>query len=371
MLKFFTAAVCLFAYNIASTLDEHPTLAIGSKAPGFSLQGVDGKMYSLSSFEDAKILVIVFTCNHCPTAQAYENRIIQLTADYKDKGVAVVAINPNDPRSIRPDELNFSDLSDSYEEMKLRAKEHHFNFPYLYDGETQTMAKAYGPVATPHVFVFDKDRILRYQGRVDDQESPHKTPHVSDARNAIEALLNNRDITVPTTKVFGCSIKWAEKRDWIEKAKIEWAGETVSLDTINVNGLEELAKNSSRKLRLINVWATWCGPCVVEFPDLVTINRMYRNRDFEFISISADVPDKKDKVLDFLKEREASSKNYIYSGDDKYAMIEALDHDWKGSLPFTMVVEPGGKVVYFKEGPIDALELKKVIVEDPLIGRYY
>ena len=139
MLKFFTAAVCLFAYNIASTLDEHPTLAIGSKAPGFSLQGVDGKMYSLSSFEDAKILVIVFTCNHCPTAQAYENRIIQITADYKDKGVAVVAINPNDPQSIRPDELNFSDLSDSYEEMKLRAKEHHFNFPYLYDGETQTI----------------------------------------------------------------------------------------------------------------------------------------------------------------------------------------------------------------------------------------
>src|SRR6516225_7934039 len=103
--------------------DDHPILAIGSPAPDFHLKGVDGKFYSLSSFQEANILIIVFTCNHCPTAQAYEDRIIQLTTDYKDKGVAVVAINPNDPKSLRLDELDFSDLGDSYEEMKIRAKE--------------------------------------------------------------------------------------------------------------------------------------------------------------------------------------------------------------------------------------------------------
>ena len=142
----------------AIPLDEHKTLAIGSEAPDFKLQGVDGKTYTLASFKDAKVLVIVFTCNHCPTAQAYEDRIIRLAHDYKERDVDVVAIMPNDPKAISLDELGYTDISDSFEEMKIRAKEKHFNFPYLYDGETQKVAEAYGPVATPHVFVFDKNR---------------------------------------------------------------------------------------------------------------------------------------------------------------------------------------------------------------------
>jgi len=120
----------VFGKNILA--EEHPTLAIGAKAPAFSLKGVDGKTYSLSSFSKYKILVIIFTCNHCPTAQAYEERIIQLTKDYSTKGVAVVAVSPNDPKSVRLDELGYSDMSDTYAEMKLRAKQMKFNFPYLY-----------------------------------------------------------------------------------------------------------------------------------------------------------------------------------------------------------------------------------------------
>lgn len=238
--------------------DEHPTLAIGSITPDFSLQGVDGKTYSLSSFKDAKILVIVFTCNHCPTAQSYEERIMKIASDYKDKAVAVVAVMPNDPRSVQPYELDFSDIGDSFEEMKIRAKERQFNFPYLYDGETEKMSKAYGPVATPHVFIFDKERKLRYQGRIDDEDRHGKTPHILDARNAIDALLNNKDVEVTTTKVFGCSVKWSEKSNWMEKAKEDWAKEPVKLEKIDEAGLKELAKNNSGKLRLINVWATWC-----------------------------------------------------------------------------------------------------------------
>src|SRR6476661_3759913 len=172
----------------------HKTFPIGAKAPDFKLTGVDDKTYTLSSFKDANVLVIIFTCNHCPTAQAYEDRIIQLTKDYKDKGVAVVAIMPNDPKAINLDELGYTDLSDSFEEMKIRAKEKHFNFPYLYDGATQTVANAYGPVATPHVFIFDKERKLRYSGRIDDVEKPTKTPNNFDTRNAIDALLNNKEV---------------------------------------------------------------------------------------------------------------------------------------------------------------------------------
>ncbi len=273
--------------------DEYKTLEIGSSAPDFKLPGIDGKSYTLESFKDAKILVIVFTCNHCPTAQAYEERIIQLTKDYKNKQVAVVAISPNDPKSVNLNELGYTDLSDSFEEMKTRAKEKGYNFPYLYDGETQSISKKYGPVATPHIFIFDKNRKLAYQGRIDDVENPAKKPNTTDARNAIEALINGQEVSTKTTKVFGCSVKWAEKKETVQRVYDKWASEPVNVEMINEAGLKELLQNKSDKLRLINVWATWCGPCVAEFPDFITINRMYRGRDFEFNSVSADIPTNK------------------------------------------------------------------------------
>jgi len=369
----FAALVICFQVTVCSArlFDDHPTLAIGSKAPPFSLKGVDGKTYTLASFNKFNILVIIFTCNHCPTAQAYEDRIVQLAKDYKPKNVAVVAINPNDPGAIRLDELGYTDLSDTFAEMKLRAARKKFNFPYLYDGGTQTTAKAYGPVATPHVFIFDKERKLRYQGRIDDVEKPTKTPNTLDTRTALDELLQNKDVTVKTTKVFGCSIKWAEKKDWVKKGFDDWAKEPVSLEPIDEAGVKDLLKNNSDKLRLVNIWATWCGPCVVEFPEFVAMNHMYRGRDFEFISICLDDMAKKDKALKFLKEKQASNKNYIFNIDNKYAFIEAINPKWQGALPYTMIIEPGGNIIYAKENIIDPAKIKTLIVEAPAIGRYY
>jgi thiol-disulfide isomerase/thioredoxin len=263
-------------------------------------------------------------------------------------------------------------MSDTYAEMKLRAKHKKYNFPYLYDGKTQSVAKAYGPIATPHVFIFDKERKLRYQGRVDDVEKPTKTPNNFDTRNALDAVLNNQEVAVKTTKVFGCSVKWASKENWIAEYKEKWAKEPVDVEMIDEPGIKELLKNNSGKVRLINIWATWCGPCVTEFPEFITINRMYApRREFEFISISADDPVNKERVLKFLKKSEASNKNYLFSNDDKYKLIEAVDPKWQGALPYTILVEPGGKIVYGKQGPIDPVLMKKTIVEDQFIGRVY
>lgn len=363
--------IFLFSFSVKTTTIDAVTLAIGAKAPDFKLPGTDGKTYSLASFAKAKILVIVFTCNHCPTAQAYEDRIIQLTNDYKNKGVQLIAISPNDPNAVRLDELSYSDMGDTYAEMKLRYKQKKYNFPYLYDGKTQSVAKAYGPIATPHVFIFDKERKLRFQGRIDDVENPAKTPNTHDTRAAIDELLANKEVTNKTTKVFGCSVKWASKEKWITEYKEKWAAEPVALETIDEAGIKDLLTNNTSKLRLINVWATWCGPCVTEFPDFITINRMYRGRDFEFVSISADNPSQKEKALQFLKSSQASNKNYIFNTDNKYKLIEAIDPAWQGALPYTILVEPGGKIVYAKQGRIHVPIIKKTIVENPMIGRFY
>jgi peroxiredoxin len=363
--------LCATLSTFGAPVEDHKTLAIGEAAPDFNLPATDGKNYSLSSFTKAEVLVIVFTCNHCPTAQAYEDRIKMLVTDYSNKGVQLLAIMPNDPGSVRLDELGYTDMSDSFEEMKLRAKEKGYNFPYLYDGENEAVSKRYGPVATPHVFIFDKSRKLRYSGRIDDTEKPGKTPKNKDTRNAIEALLANKKVPVETTKVFGCSVKWDEKNDFVKRGDEEWAKKPVTIETIDEAGIRDLLKNNTDKLRLINIWATWCGPCVSEFPDFVVINRMYRNRDFEFISISADEPAKKEKALAFLKKEHAANTNYIFNADDKYKLIEAVDPKWQGALPYTIIVEPGGKIVYAKQSTIDPDKMKRLIVDHPLIGRYY
>ena len=353
---------------------NHPdpvTLAIGAQAPAFSLPATDGKTYTLSSFAGKKVLAVIFSCNHCPTAQAYEDRMIAITKEYVPKGVAVVVISPNSPEAVNLGELGYTDLSDELDAMKIRAKDKGFNFPYLYDGDDQKVSIAYGPIATPHVFLFDEQRKLRYNGRLDESEKPGSA-NAEDMRVALDALLNNKPIEKPVTKTFGCSIKWKWKQDYNVQLYKKWASLPVNLEAADMETIKKIVANKeSGKLRLVNVWATWCAPCVQELPEFITIDRMYRERDFEFVTITLDDMAKKDKALERLKKLEASNKNYIYTGTNKYPFIEAIDPKWQGALPYTLLIEPGGNILYGKQGPIDPLQLKKVIVDSKYIGRYY
>ena len=348
---------------------EPETLAIGQKAPAFSLLGIDGNTYSLESFNQASVLCIVFSANHCPTAQAYEERMKELSAAYTPEEMMLVAISSNYPGAVCLEELGYSDLGDDFEEMKIRAREKGYNFPYLYDGEEQAMALAYGALATPHVFIFDLERKLRYTGRIDDMEDPYQSPGQRDAQNAINALLAGKTVPVETTKAFGCSMKWKSKLSWRKTLDERWKEKPVDLTGTDLAGIKELLKNGSDKYRLINVWATWCGPCIIEFPEFVSMQRMYGQRNFEMVSLSADKPSFEEKVKVFLTEQQAAFPNYIYLGDDQQAFISAIDSRWQGNLPYTMLVAPGGEVVYRHSGIIDPLEVKQAIVKE--LGRYF
>ena len=187
------AAALVLSRSLAA--ESFPTLSPGAAAPDFNLPGVDGRSWALKDFAEAKALVVIFTCNHCPTAQYYEERIKQIAAEYKSRGVALVAIMPNDPKSVRLDELGWTDVSDSFAEMKLRAQERGYNFPYLYDGDTEAVSRAYGPAATPHAFVFDAARKLRYAGAIDDSERVQHVKHHY-LRDALDALLEGKELLV-------------------------------------------------------------------------------------------------------------------------------------------------------------------------------
>ncbi len=173
-------------------------MQIGERGHDFrNLLGVDGKVHGMSDF-DSPILALVFSCNHCPTVIAYEDRMVQIQRDYGDRGVTLVAINPNDDAKYP---------TDNYENMVKRSGDKGFNFPYLRD-ESQEVAEAYGATRTPEVFVLDSDRILRYHGRIDDSTNDPGSVCSHDLRNALDALIAGEEISVPDTVPVGCTIKW-------------------------------------------------------------------------------------------------------------------------------------------------------------------
>lgn len=339
----------------------HPILALGSSAPNFSLPGVDGKIHKLSDYASSPILVVIFTCDHCPIAQMYERRIEQLYEDYGRRGVAVVAIEGNDPNATTIDELDSSDLGDTLEDMKIRVQYKHLHYPYLYDGASQSVTRAYGPQATPHVFVFDKDRRLRYEGRFDSSYRIEKvTTH--DAINAIDALLANKAVTVTHTGVFGCSTKWREKEALRQAYEQKLDATPVTVNLVDAAGLKKLRANAGDDYTLVSFWATWCGSCVAEFADLQDTFRMYSDRGFKLVTVSANMPDEKPSVLRFLQRKHATSENLLFDSDDATKLQAAFDPKWQSAVPYTVLLGPNGKVLYSSLGSVDILELRRKIL---------
>ncbi len=354
--------------GVAVAANEPPVLAIGSPLPSFSLPGIDGKTYTDKSFT-SDYLVIIFTCAHCPTAQAYQERIKKLVVDYKPKGVTVVAINPNHDAAVRLDELAYTDLSDSFEEMKERAAREKFNFVWLDDGRKQELSHLMGPVATPHVFIFDKARKLRFEGRIDDSERESSATKF-DTRDALNALLAGKEPPETSTRVFGCSVKWADKVAEYAKFKERWAAEPVTLEKADVATLKAIRANAdSGKIRMINVWATWCGPCVTEFDELVEHNIRFRGRPFEMITIAAEYPDMEGTVKEFLVKKHASMKNYILASSNKDELYDAFESvkNWRGELPYTLILDEKGNVIYREKGELNFLAMRRAIV--PALNR--
>lgn len=355
------------------------TLSIGDPAPDFALPDIDGRTHTLADFAGADVLMVLFTSNHCPTSHAIERRLQALRAVLKGRSFVLVAINPNHPDGYTVDELGYSEYTDSFTDMKPYANGLGWDFPYLYDGDSQATARAYGSLCTPHVFVFNRERRLSYAGRFDDSRFVEEhTVKSADARNAIEDLLAGRPVAVPLTKPHGCSTKWREKRLATAAVAAAWKELPVTIEAIDAAGVAALRANPTDKYRLINVWATWCAPCVEEFPVLVSLSRHFDRRKFELVTISMDTPKEDAKVQKFLQRQGAglsarvrpgvlkegrTTNHYLYSGGSQDPLIAALDSEWPGSLPYSVLVAPGGKIIWRSSGVVNELTARTVIVE--------
>lgn len=385
-----SAALCVAAAP-ATGLDKNGnpagfrTLALGDPAPDFSLPGIDGRTYTLADFAGPDVLMVLFTSNHCPTSHGIEQRLMKLRNDYRGRSFGLVAINPNHPDGLSADELGYGVYGDSFAEMKPYAAKNGWDFPYLYDGDRQLTARAYGCLATPHVFIFDRERKLRYAGAFDDSRYPQEeTVKKHYARDALEALFAGRAVAVERTKPFGCSTKWREKRAAHVAKETSWTQLPVTVDAIDAAGIAQLRANPTAKFRLFNVWATWCAPCVEEFPALVAISRKFGLRDFELITVSMDDPKHLSRAEAFLRKQGAgltkrtqnsvtkegrTTNHYLYNGANQEPLVAALDPEWPGPIPHTVLVGPGGKILWRHNGVITADAAITAILE--AMGPYY
>ncbi len=384
LLMGFTATTSL-AVDAKGLPDGFTTLHIGDSAPDFNLPGIDGKQYSLSDFAGPDILVVYFTGTHCPTSHGAMGRVLKFVDDFKDESFAFVAINPNHSSGLRPDEFGHTDYDETFADSKRYAEDYGWTFPFLYDGDEQVTARAYGCLATPHVLIFDKDRKLRYNGRFDDSRFPDPaTVKHPDARNAVEALLAGSPVPVETTRPHGCSTKWKERNQHVVEEEQKWQSIEATIEKIDAAGVAALRKNGTEKVRLINVWATWCVPCVEEFPDLTAIARKFSRREFELITISLDQPSQMAKAKAFLGKHRAimsdklrksveaegrTTNNYLYTGTNMDELADALDPEWPGPVPYSILVDQEGHVLYRKLGKIDPEVVRSEILDT--LTRHY
>jgi len=358
--------------NAPPAEEGYPTLKVGSPAPDFSLPGIDGQTHSLKDYASAKLLAVIFTCNHCPVAQMYEKRIKQLVADYQDRGVGFVVIMGNDDKAEKDSELAFTDVGDSFADMKIRAAYRHFNYPYLYDGETQAVTRQYGPTATPHIFIFDQQRILRYEGRIDSNPREQLAAK-HEARDALNALLAGQEVAVKDTPAMGCSTKWAFKRPSVQVENEKNNAKLVTLDLVTAEQLKALVQNrGSDKVLFINFWATWCVPCLEEFPVIEKMVRMYDERQVQFVTISINSPDEQKLVLSFLQKQHAFNRNLLFNSNDAAEAVAAFGgSDWKGSVPYTAVIGLDGKITYSTQGGVlNPLEVRRALLKQLPDDRY-
>jgi thiol-disulfide isomerase/thioredoxin len=254
--------------------------------------------------------------------------------------------------------------------MKLRAAYRHFNYPYLYDGDTQAVALKYGPTATPHAFVFDQQRILRYEGRIDNNAREElATKH--EVRDAIDSLLAGKPVLVQDTPAVGCSTKWAYKEAGANAEIAEGEQKPVTVDMVTADQLTALRENiGTDKLLLVNFWATWCGPCTEEFPELQKMVRMYAKRQVEFVTVSINNPDEKKFVIAFLQEQHAINKNLLFAGNDSADAVKAFGTDWKGGVPYTVLIGMNGQVIYRTQGGMNALDVRRALLKNLPDDRY-
>lgn len=346
MIQRFLLAFITALFFMVAIAAQPPKLTVGQPAPDFALKDTTGKAHSLKAYRGQPV-VIGFVGTKCPIANAYITRMNSIAAEYKAKNVVFLGINSN--------------VNESLNLVKAHAAKAKYVFSILKD-DSNLIADSYGASVTPEMYVIDGEGVLRYHGRVDNA-SDAKRVERHDLRVALDEMLGGKPISKPDLKAFGCVINRVGGKTMTmqqKPAKAPAAASAIAL--LKPADFNKLKVDSQGKVLLINFWATWCAPCVAEFPEFVMIDKNYRAKGVRTIAISTDEKsDLAGAVLPFLKKQKAEFESFLSDSDDPQELIDVVDKNWSGALPATFVFDKQGKLVFTKYGIIDREELLKVL----------
>ncbi|MFN7948650.1 MAG: redoxin domain-containing protein [Blastocatellia bacterium] len=336
--------VLLLVLTFISAADAQSSgLSIGQAAPDFALKDVQGKTHALKDYR-GKTVIVGFFSTRCPIVNAYHERIRALTRDYSGRDVVLLGVYPNSNEPLSA--------------IKARAAEQKFTFPVLKD-EGSATADLYHAQSTPEMFVIDRAGTLRYHGRIDNSpELPRVKRH--DLRAALDELLAGQPVSVTETRAFGCQIKRGKAVAPVKAAAPVNSAQVVSL--LKPADFARLREQLRGQVLVVNFWATWCGPCVAEFPEFVRIDEKYRARGVKVISISADeTAELQSKVVPFIKKQNAKFDVYVQDVDEPEDMIKQFSREWSGALPATFVFDKQGRLTQSFLGIIDREKLEAAL----------
>ncbi len=350
------ALLCAIALQSIYALEN------GDQMPNFRLKGTDGKIHDSDAYASWPLLAIVFISNHCPVSQSFQEELLLLEKDFAAKGFKLIAVSPNDPQAIPPDELAFSDLGDSYAEMKIRAKDLNYTFPYLYDGLSQDVSQAFGVRVTPHAYLFDANRSLRYSGRIGDSKNPSNRNR-QELRQALKALMGGGSPKVEEGPTFGSSIKWKKNRHLVQKINERFSRETIVLKHADKRTYAFIRKNVSSRPKLIYVWSSRDENHREDLLKISALHKIYRKRGIEFITACIDGVDEREKTHNILRNTLCSSQNYISEGTEISPFADLRGESSDRITPFLGLLDYSGKISYRSTKGIYEIEIKKEVLK--------
>jgi peroxiredoxin len=337
-------AACLslfIALNAQSRTSASAGLVIGQPAPDFTLTDLGGKTHWLKDYR-GKIVAIAFIATQCPISNDYNDRMRAISEQYARQNVIFLGINSN--------------FNEPPAEIKEHAAKNKLSFPILKD-EGNKVADAYRAARTPEMFVIDAQGVLRYHGRIDNSRDVRRVNR-QDLREALNQMMAGAPVSLAEGKAFGCPIKRIQNSNEVKAAEARaknFEPKIGMIKPVDFNKFKDAAKG---QVLIINFWATWCGPCVAEFPEFVAIDRKYREKGVKMVGISADeIADVTPKVIPFIKEQNAMFDILVQDAEDPQEMIDIVDKNWLGTLPATFVYDKQGNTVYKRYGIIDRDEL--------------